>query len=147
MGYWTSKNEVCLDITIKNDNIFSKKLFWNFDVSEKKSADFSCLFTFFQNKNFSLVDLTMFWGFHKFCQNSDVCLHFQTNNKVDLKIFSYWFTFLRKKISVSITFDNILRIAYFSSHNEVVFCLHFGPKIFRSILLLVWKCKKATNYC
>ena len=48
LGAWTTKVKVCFDIRIKNDKIFSNNFFTNFDVSEKKSADFSCLFTFFQ---------------------------------------------------------------------------------------------------
>ena len=48
LGAWTTKIKVCFDITIENYKIFVNNFLWNFDISEKKSADFSCLFTFFQ---------------------------------------------------------------------------------------------------
>ena len=48
LGGWTTKIKVWSDIKIKNAKTLMNKIFWNFDVSDKKSADFSCLFTFFQ---------------------------------------------------------------------------------------------------
>ena len=80
LGYlairWLStKIKVCFEIRIKNDIIFVNTLFWNFDISEKKSADFSCLFTFFtKNENFKISSITN-WEFHNclikilFCLN------------------------------------------------------------------------------
>ena len=59
LGVWTTKVKVCFDIRIKNDKIFLNNFFTNFDVSEKKSADFSCLFTFFtKNENFKITSKT-----------------------------------------------------------------------------------------
>ena len=78
-----TKSKVCFDIRIKNDKIFFNKLFWNFDISDKKSADFSCLFTFFQMKTKLWLDPTTFWQFLKFWQKLDVCLYLQSNSKND----------------------------------------------------------------
>ena len=58
-----------------------------FKFSFKKSADFSCLFTFFQTRKENWQLFTTFWEFHMFWQKSDVCLNFQTNNKIDQKKF------------------------------------------------------------
>ena len=59
LGGWTIKMKVCFDMTIKNDKIFFNIIFQNFDVSEKKSADFSCLFTFFRKIcKFKQIDTT-----------------------------------------------------------------------------------------
>ena len=68
--------KVGFDITIKNDKIFFNKLFWNFDVSEKKSADFSCLFTFFQKNCESKIFFTTFWELHNWQFWIAICLHF-----------------------------------------------------------------------
>ena len=59
----------------------------NFKFSFQKSADFSCLFTFFQTRKENWQLFTIFWEFHMFWQKSDVCLNFQSNNKIDQKIF------------------------------------------------------------
>ena len=45
---WLStKIKVCFKIKMEDCTTFLNTIFPNFDVSEKKSADFSCLFTFF----------------------------------------------------------------------------------------------------
>ena len=76
LGWWTAKTKVCFDITIKNEKIFVNKLFWNFDVSEKKSADFSCLFTFFQK----IYKFKNIYGtiseLHNCLIKYAICLHF-----------------------------------------------------------------------
>ena len=59
LGGWTTKTKVCFDITMEKYKIFVNNFFWNFDTSEKKSADFSCLFTFFtKNENFKIASIT-----------------------------------------------------------------------------------------
>ena len=59
LGGLTIKMKVCFDITIKNDKIFLNIIFQNFDVSVKKSADFSCLFTFLsKNESFKISSIT-----------------------------------------------------------------------------------------
>ena len=76
LGWWTAKTKVCFDITIKNRKFFVNKLFWNFDVSEKKSADFSCLFTFFQ-KIYKFKNIYGTISELHTCQvKYDICLHF-----------------------------------------------------------------------
>ena len=76
LGWWTAKIKVCFDITIKNDKIFVNTLFWNFDISEKKSADFSCLFTFFQK----IYKFKNIYGtiseLHNCLIKYTICLHF-----------------------------------------------------------------------
>ena len=76
LGWWTAKTKVCFDITIKSDKIFVNALFWNFDVSEKKSADFSCLFTFFQKIYKFKNDYGTIWELHTCRIKYDICLHF-----------------------------------------------------------------------
>ena len=48
LGGWTTKTKVWSDMRIKNAKTLLNNFFWNFDISDKKSADFSCLFIFFQ---------------------------------------------------------------------------------------------------
>ena len=76
LGWWTAKTKVCFDIKIKSDKIFVNALFWNFDVSEKKSADFSCLFTFFQKKyRFSFI-FVVYWELPNNLYKFHICIHF-----------------------------------------------------------------------
>ena len=76
LGGWTTKTKVWSNIWIKNaKNLFNKN-FQNFDVSDKKSADFSCLFTFFQKNCESKIFLTTFWELHNWQFWIAICLHF-----------------------------------------------------------------------
>ena len=55
---------------------FHKKLFWKFDVSVKKSADFSCLFTFFlKNVNSKKIN-AINCEIHNYWKKIVICLHF-----------------------------------------------------------------------
>ena len=76
LGWWTAKTKVCFDITIKSDKIFVNALFWNFDITGKKSADFSCLFTFFQKIYKFKNNYGTIWELHTFQIKYDICLHF-----------------------------------------------------------------------
>ena len=59
LGGWTTETKVCFDITMENYKIFVNNFFVNFDILEKKSADFSCLFTFFtKNEIFKITLVT-----------------------------------------------------------------------------------------
>ena len=48
----------------------------NFDVSDKKSADFSCLFTFFQKNCKIILIFPTFWELHNCKFMLAICLHF-----------------------------------------------------------------------
>ena len=84
-GYWmrfsaigllTTKMKVCCHIWIKNGKFLFNKFFWNFHISEKKSADFSCLFTYFpKNVNFEMI-YTTFRESHHGLKKICICLHF-----------------------------------------------------------------------
>ena len=76
MGGWTTKTKVCSNIRIKNAKTLFNKFFWNFDISDKKSADFSCLFTFFQKNCKSIIFFTTFWELHNCHFWIAICLHF-----------------------------------------------------------------------
>ena len=67
LGGWTTKTKVLSVMRIKNAKTLLNKIFWNFDISDKKSADFSCLFTFFQKNRKSIIFFTTFWELHN-CQ-------------------------------------------------------------------------------
>ena len=118
----------------------------NFEFSFKKSAAFSCLFTFFQMRKENWQLFTTFWEFHMFWQKSDICLNFHTNNKIDQKIFGQKCLQIcllyAYKISVEISNGNL-----FNSHITDKFINIFVQKIFWSILLLVWKLKQTSDFC
>ena len=76
LGGWTTKTKVWSDIWIKNAKTLFNKIFQNFDVSDKKSADFSCLFTFFQKNCKSKIFFTTFWELHNWQFWIAICLHF-----------------------------------------------------------------------
>ena len=82
-----SNSKTCYVEILTNETFFVYMIYPNFKFSFKKSADFSCLFTFFlrQQENWQLF--MTFWEFNMFWQNSDVCFNFHTNNKIDQKIF------------------------------------------------------------
>ena len=76
MGGWTAKTKVFSDIRLRNAKTLFNIIFWNSDISDKKSADFSCLFTFFQKDCKSIILFTIFLELHN-CQFwIAVCLHF-----------------------------------------------------------------------
>ena len=76
LGGGTTKTMVWFDIRIKDAKTLFNKIFWNFDISDKKSADFSCLFTFFKKNCKSIKLFTIHWELHN-CQFwIAVCLHF-----------------------------------------------------------------------
>ena len=122
----------------------------NFKFSFKKSADFSCLFTFFQTieKNWQLF--ITFWLFHMFWQKSNVWLNFHTNNKIDQKnLWTKILTNLTFLLHIPIegvkpsTFGNIWINFTFQS----LFINIFVHNFFGSILLLVWKFKQTSDFC
>ena len=82
-----TNSKVCYVGILTNGTFFVYMTYPNFEFSFKKSADFSCLFTFFQTRKENWQLFTTFWEFHMFWQKSDVCLNFHTNNKIDQKIF------------------------------------------------------------
>ena len=82
-----TNSKVCYVGILTNGTFFVYMTYPNFEFSFKKSADFSCLFTFFQTRKKNWQLFTTFWEFHMFWQKSDVCSNFHTNNKIDQKIF------------------------------------------------------------
>ena len=78
-----SNSKTCYVEILTNETFFVYMIYPNSKFSFKKSADFSCLFTFFQMKTKLWLDSTTFWQFLKFWQKLDVCLYFQSNNKID----------------------------------------------------------------
>ena len=76
-------SKVCFVEILTNCKFFVYMTYPNSKFSIKKSADFSCLFTFFWMKIKFCLNFTTFWEWHKFWQKWDVCLHFQSNNKID----------------------------------------------------------------
>ena len=75
-GGWTTKTKVWSYMRIKNAKTLFNKSFWNFDISDKKSADFSCLFTFFKKNCKSIKLFTIFWELHSWQLELVICLHF-----------------------------------------------------------------------
>ena len=68
--------KVCCHIWMTNGKILFNKIFRYCDISDKKSADFSCLFTFFQKNCKSIIFCTIFWELHN-CQFwIAICLYF-----------------------------------------------------------------------
>ena len=76
IGLLTTKMKVCCHIWIKNGKFLFNKFFWNFHISEKKSADFSCLFTFFQKNCKIILIFSTFWELHNCQFKLAICLHF-----------------------------------------------------------------------
>ena len=76
LGGGTTKTMVWFDIRIKDAKTLFNKIFWNFDISDKKSADFSCLFTFFKKNCKPIKLFTIFWELHSWQLELVICLHF-----------------------------------------------------------------------
>ena len=55
---------------------FFNEIFWKFNFWEKKSADFSCLFTFFLTKCKFKKIYTTIWEIPNFLKKIVICLHF-----------------------------------------------------------------------
>ena len=72
----TTKTMVWFDIRIKDAKTLFNKFFWNFDISDKKSADFSCLFTFFKKNCKSIKLFNIYWELHSWQLELVICLHF-----------------------------------------------------------------------
>ena len=84
-GYWHEifchwvvdyKDEGMLSHLDKKWKFLFNKFFWNFHISEKKSADFSCLFTFFQKNCKIILIFPTFWELHNCKFKLAICLHF-----------------------------------------------------------------------
>ena len=76
LGGLTTKMKVCRHIWIEKGKFLFNKIFRNFDISEKKSAGFSCLFTFFQKNCKIKIIFTTFWELHNCLFKFAICLHF-----------------------------------------------------------------------
>ena len=76
LGGWTTKTKVWSDMRVKNAKTLLNKIFWNFDISDKKSADFSCLFTFFKKNCKIIILFTIFLELHSWQLELVICLHF-----------------------------------------------------------------------
>ena len=76
LGGGTTKTMVWFDIRIKDAKTLFNKFFWNFDIPDKKSADFSCLFTFFQKNCKSILFFTIFWELYNCHFWIAIYLHF-----------------------------------------------------------------------
>ena len=94
LGGGTTKTMVWFDIRIKDAKTLFNKIFWNFDISDKKSADFSCLFTFFKKNCKPIKLFTIFWELHSWQLELVICLHFWNlliyvlNSKMEASSFS-----------------------------------------------------------
>ena len=73
---WICKMKVCLNMSATIAKTFFNETFQNFHFWGKKSADFSCLFTFFQKNWKSKIFLTTFWELHNWQFWIAICLHF-----------------------------------------------------------------------
>ena len=82
LGGWTTKIKVCLKLKLKNAKTSFKWFFWNFEISVKKSADFSCLFTFFQKYCKFMIISSTFWELHNCQLKLAICLHFGITTSV-----------------------------------------------------------------
>ena len=76
LGVWTTQINACLELRLKNAKTLFIWIFWNFEISDKKSADFSCLFTFFQKYCKFMMITRTFWELHNYQQELATCLHF-----------------------------------------------------------------------
>ena len=72
-----TNSKVCYVGILTNGTFFVYMTYPNFEFSFKKSADFSCLFTFFQMKTKLWLNLTTFIEFHKFWQKCNVVYIFK----------------------------------------------------------------------
>ena len=76
LGVSTTQIKVCLELRLKNAKTSFIWIFWNFEISDKKSADFSCLFTFFQKCYKFMMISTTFWELYNCQLELATCLHF-----------------------------------------------------------------------
>ena len=102
---------------MENYKIFVNNFFWNFDISEKKSADFSCLFTFFtKNENFKITFITN-WELHN-CQFwIAICLYFWNQLIYVVIQKCKQITFFFKQICISQFMTKIFLTLYFFRKN------------------------------
>ena len=92
LGGWTIKIKVCLKLKLKNAKTSFKWFFWNFEISVKKSADFSCLFTFFQKYCKFMIISSTFWELHNCQLKLAICLHW-----FDWAFYNIFKNFVNKK--------------------------------------------------
>ena len=76
VGLFDYKDEGMLSHLDKNGKFLFNNFFWNFHISVKKSADFSCLFTFFQKNCKIILIFPTFWELHNCKFKLAICLHF-----------------------------------------------------------------------
>ena len=108
LGGWTTKIKVCLKLKLKNAKTSFKWFFWNFEISVKKSADFSCLFTFFQKYCKFMIISSTFWELHNCQLKLAICLHFGITTSVTDSI-GHFIIFLKTLGRFSIEINYKLR--------------------------------------
>ena len=82
LGVSTTQIKVCLELRLKNAKTLFLWIFWNFEISDKKSADFGCLFTFFQKYCKFMIISSTFWELHNCQLKLAICLHFGITTSV-----------------------------------------------------------------